>query len=261
MHVSPPLRRAAIVLLALLPCLASASPETPAPATQVPALEWTNNQPLSPFEGTYQAFYRGKPAGDATLALKPLGNNRWEVSLDVRGNRGVVSILGLNIYQSTQFDVLPGNQFRPLVQRTVRKGLFMGKRLEGIYDWNHLQARWSGDLEKKRKAPVPLQAGDLSALLINLAIIRDAAPGQPLEYRFADAGRTRFHRYQADTATAIVPVEDLSYEALRLWRTNASEGNTMELWVANGVPTPVRIFQHEGGQPGLDLRLVEYQGN
>ena len=249
---------ALLALLAALPAQASATDNATAPLDP-PALEWNQGQPLRAFEGAYRAFYRGKPAGDATLALKQLGSNRWEVSLDVRGNRGVVSVLGLNLYQSTEFEVIGNNQFRPLTQRTVRKGLFLGKRLEGRYDWSRHQARWSGDLDKKRQLPVPLQDGDLSALLINLALIRDASPSRQLEYRFADAGRARLHRYQFADATAPITVEELSYDALRAWRTNTSTGNAMELWVANGVPTPVRISQHEEGQPGLDLHLIEYK--
>ena len=32
------------------------------------------------------------------------------------------------------------------------------------------------------------------------------------------------------------------------------------LWVADGVPTPIRILQREEGQDSYDLRLVEYKG-
>jgi len=56
-----------------------------------------------------------------------------------------------------------------------------------------------------------------------------------------------------------VTVEDLSYSALRVSRSNGGNDETI-FWVADGVPTPVRILQREDGQDGVDLRLVEYQG-
>ena len=32
------------------------------------------------------------------------------------------------------------------------------------------------------------------------------------------------------------------------------------LWVANGVPTPIRILQRKDGEDEIDLRLTEYRG-
>ena len=56
-----------------------------------------------------------------------------------------------------------------------------------------------------------------------------------------------------------IAVEELSYSALRVNRTNGGNDETI-FWVADGVPTPVRILQRENGQDTIDLRLVEYQG-
>jgi len=248
-----------LLALSALPTAARASEPAPPPAL-VPEPAWESITTLAPFEGTYEAFYKGRAAGDATLALRRSGNGRWLVSLEVRGKRGFAGVLGLNLLQTTEFELHDG-QFRPLRQLTERRGLFLGRKVEGVYDWNRGQARWQGDIDRKRRAPVALQPGDLSALLINLAVMRDARPGARLQYRFADAGRTRLHQYQAAAATAITAVGDLSYDALRVWRTNASPGDGMTLWLASGVPTPIRITQHEDGQETIDLRLVQYQGD
>ena len=107
--------------------------------------------------------------------------------------------------------------------------------------------------------PLPLQAGDMSALLMNLAVIRDAAPGRQLTYRVVDNGRVREYQYVVSPEPETVTVEDLSYSALRVSRSNGGNDETI-FWVADGVPTPVRILQREDGQDGVDLRLVEYQG-
>ena len=65
--------------------------------------------------------------------------------------------------------------------------------------------------------------------------------------------------YQAAPQTENVEVGDLSYNALRVYRTNGGRNETI-LWIANGVPTPVRILQREDGEDRVDLRLIEYQG-
>jgi len=174
------------------------------------------------------------------------------------GPRGFARLARLNIEQSTVFDAT-GEQYRPLSQATVQKALFSGKRMVGTYDWNAGTAQWLGDIKKKRRAPLPLQPGDMSALLMNLAVIRDAEPGKPLNYRVVDNGRIREYDYLVAEQTEIIAVEDLSYDAMRIARTNGGNDETI-FWVANGVPTPVRILQREDGQDGVDLRLVDYQG-
>jgi hypothetical protein len=129
----------------------------------------------------------------------------------------------------------------------------------GTYDWTNRTAQWRGDIKKDRRAPLSLQTGDMSALLMNLAVIRDAAPGRELNYRVVDNGRIRDYQYVVSSEPEIVSVEDLSYSALRVSRANGGNDETI-FWVADGVPTPVRILQRENGQDGVDLRLVEYQG-
>jgi hypothetical protein len=213
---------------------------------------------LEPFVATYQAYNEGKLAGSAEMQVVQNGGNRWRVDLGIRGTRGFAHLVGLNIEQSTLFDTV-GDTYRPLSQATVKHALFTGKKISGTYDWNALSARWQGDVKKSRAAPVPLHVGDMSSLLMNLAVIRDAQPGKALDYRVVDDGRVRDYRYAVAEQTEIVAVDDLSYDAMRVARTNGGNDETI-FWVANGVPTPVRILRRENGQDTIDLRLVEYQG-
>src|SRR3546814_13455911 len=97
-----------------------------------------------------------------------------------------------------------GGHFRPLTQSTVRKGLFLGKKVNGAYDWNTHTAQWQGSIKQERSQPIALQDGDMSGLLINLAVIRDARPGARLQYRFVDGGRVRDHIYQVADETETV---------------------------------------------------------
>ncbi|WP_102944137.1 MULTISPECIES: DUF3108 domain-containing protein [unclassified Stenotrophomonas] len=256
-----------VLLLASLFCTVAIAQaqETPAPVTP-PAPELTvlpppaawEPPPLEPFTATYQALYKGKEAGDATMRVTHTGGDQWRVDMQVVGRKGFASVLGLNLEQSTVFEK-QGTTYVPLSQATVRKGLFLGKKVTGTYDWKAGTAQWLGDLKKERTQPIPLQPGDQSALLINLAIMRDARPGQQMHYRYVDVGRVRQHDYQAAPETENVQVGELSYNALRVYRTNGGNDETI-LWIANGVPTPVRILQREDGQDRIDLRLIEYQG-
>lgn len=212
---------------------------------------------LSPFVARYEADYHGKPAGDATLALVRESDPRWRVDLGIHGRRGMLGVLGLNVQQSTVFDAIDG-RYRPLSQSTVRKGLFLGKTATGVYDWARGTAQWTGDLKDRHKQPVALQPGDMSGLLINLAIVRDARPGAVLHYRFVEGGRVRDHVYQVADMPETIAVGGIDFAALRVARTN-SGGDETVVWVAEGVPTPVRILQREDGEDAVDLRLMEYR--
>ncbi|MCR1006515.1 MAG: DUF3108 domain-containing protein, partial [Stenotrophomonas maltophilia] len=88
--------------------------ETTAPA--LPALAW-EPPPLQPFSATYQAFYKGNEAGDASMQVTHTGGNQWRVDMQVVGRRGFASVLGLNIEQSTVFEERSG-VYAPLSQST-----------------------------------------------------------------------------------------------------------------------------------------------
>lgn len=213
---------------------------------------------LAPFLATYEAWRGGERAGNATMRLVESTAPQWRIDLTIRGNRGFAGIVGLNIEQSTVFDVVEG-RYRPLTQSTVRKALFIRRTSVGVYDWTSGTARWRGDVKRERQAVVPLREGDMSGLLINLAVMRDAEAGRQLVYRFVDGGRVREHAYAVAAATEPVAVGPLSYEALRVSRSNGGN-DEMIIWVASGVPTPVRILQRTDGEDAIDLRLIEYQG-
>jgi hypothetical protein len=245
-----------LALFALFACQSARAQDAPMP--QPGPVEDVQPVALEPFVATYEAYNKGSLAGNATMKVVHNGGAQWRVDLGIQGNRGFAGILGLNIQQSTVFDDIDG-QFRPLTQSTIRKGLFMGKKINGVYDWNAHSARWQGSIKDERSEPVALRDGDMSGLLINLAVIRDARPGARLQYRFVDGGRVRDHIYQVADDTETIKVGELSYNAMRVSRVNGGNDETI-FWVVNGVPTPVRMLQREDGRDGIDLRLIEYQG-
>jgi hypothetical protein len=228
-------------------------------ALLIAALGWSAAAAaLEPFIAQYAVYRNGSRLGEATMQLSASENGRWRIDLVMRGT-GLMRVAGLNAEQSTVFDTV-GEAYRPLSQATVRRAVFMRRRSTGVYDWSARQARWQGDVKESRRAPVPLQPGDMSGLLINLAVIRDARPGRTLHYRFVDGGRVREQRYAVATEPEPVAIDGLGYSALRVTRVQDGADETA-LWVVEGVPTPVRLVQREDGEDTYDLRLTEYRGN
>jgi len=250
-----PLPFALSALLAAVGALGPAAAQVAAPATTAPA-PVVEARTLVPFLASYAVFRDGKPLGDATLQLVALDNARWRVDLRIDATHGLIGIAGLNLQQSTLFDVA-GTQYRPLTQSSVRKMVFRKKVITGVYDWSKQAAHWTGDVKKTRRAAVALQPGDMSGLLINLAVLRDAAPGATLHYRFVDEGRARDQQYVVAPQRESQTVEDLSYDAMRVDRVRAG-GEATTLWVVEGVPSPIRILQQDD-DGAIDLRLVDYK--
>ncbi|GAB2522937.1 DUF3108 domain-containing protein [Lysobacter humi (ex Lee et al. 2017)] len=212
---------------------------------------------VEPFLARYDVYKGDRRLGVATLQVVPTAGGRWRVDLLMDG-KGLVGLAGLHAEQSTVFEDVDG-AYRPVSQSTVRRVLFTRRQSTGVYDWSTRKARWTGDVKETRRAPVDLQPGDMSGLLINLAVIRDAQPGRTLEYRYVDTGRARPHRYVVAGVPEPVTVGEIGYDALRVDRVQSGSEQT-SIWVAEGVPTPIRILQREDGADGYDLRLVEYKG-
>ena len=190
--------------------------------------------------------------------MVPLPASRWRVDLMMRGTRGLFGLAGVNAEQSTVFDA-KGETYRPLTQATVNKTVFTQKKTIGVYDWRAGSATWQGDIKEGRTGPLALQGGDMSGLLINLAVIRDAEPGRTLQYRFVDNGRMRNHRYVVADEPESISVAGIGYTAMRVYRIEQGNEETV-IWVVKGVPTPIRMLQREDGSDTYDLRLIEYKG-
>ena len=252
-----------LLLAALLMTLACAAPAQDAavqtPAVVAPAQQPDTVQPapLEPFVATYQVFHSGDELGEATMQLVHVDGPRWRIDLGMKG-RGLMRLTGLNLQQSTLFDT-DGTTYRPLAQSTVKRAFLSSRKTVGLYDWAHRVAHWTGDMRKDRASPVALQPGDMSGLLIDLAVIRDAVPGRDLHYRFVEDGRVREHNWIVAPQTEAIAVNDLNYDAMRANRIQDGGDDTV-IWVAHGVPTPIRILQREDGSDSTDLRLIEYKG-
>ena len=212
---------------------------------------------LQPFSASYDVLKGGRTLGVATLKRSPTDAGRWRVDRVMDG-KGLIGLAGLNAQQSTVFDEVNGT-YRPISQSTIKRALFTRRQTTGVYDWAASRAQWVGDVKPAHRAPVVLQPGDRSGLLINLAVIRDAQAGKSLDYRFVDTGRARSQHYVVAAVPEEMTVGELRYSALRVDRVQTG-GDATSIWVSEGVPTPIRILQSENGEDTYDLRLTEYKG-
>ncbi len=196
---------------------------------------------LAPFTADYQASYMGMQAdGKMTLAREQGG--RWKYSLSI--NNALA-----NISQSTVFDEHQG-RLRPLSGNDRATALIKKRNVEASYDWNAGQATWTGDLKPERLGPVQLKAGDMDALLVNLAVVRDLADGKPLNYRLVDEGRVRPLNWEV-VGQETVMVDGSQKQATKVVRR--TEKREMYVWIVPGLPVPARILQKENGRETINL--------
>lgn len=197
---------------------------------------------LAPFNASYRASYLGMQAnGNMTLARD---GNRWKYSLNIRNQVADLS-------QNTVFDEHQG-RLRPLSSTDRSVALIKRKSVQASYDWNAGQATWSGDVKPERRGPVALQTGDMDALLINLAVVRDVADGKPLNYRMVDEGRVKAMSYEVAGREQIT-VAGRARQATKVVRRD--DDRETVAWIVPGMPVPARILQREGGKDTIDLTL------
>lgn len=197
-----------------------------------------------PFNAAYQANYMGMKA-TGRMSIESAGNGQWRYTLEVRNNLA-------DLVQTTVFDE-DGGVLRPLAGSDSNKLLIKKSNKKATYDWSRGVATWSGDVKPDRAGPIKLQQGDLDALLVNLAIARDAAAGKPLRYRMVDDGKVRQMTY-AVAGKEAVTVGGKSQQATKVVSTSGDKKTT--LWVVPGVPVPVRILQNNDGDT-IDLRIAQ----
>ena len=198
---------------------------------------------VKPFTADYQANYLGIQ-GVGRMVLAQASGNRWRYSLDIGGSMATLN-------QTTVFEDSNG-QWRPISNSDTSELLIKRKQKNATYDWARGEARWTGDVKPERAGPVKLQAGDLDAMLINLAIARDVAAGKPLRYRMVDDGRVKQLNYQVVGKESIT-VGGKARQATKVTRTDGDKQET--LWVVSDLPVPVRILRRKAGEDEMDLRL------
>ena len=191
---------------------------------------------VDPFNADYAASWKGVEA-NAQITLASVGGNRWSYTLDISNKLG-------SARQATTFEDR-GGLWRPLSGNDTTQMLFKKSQKNASYDWSKGEARWSGDVKPDRMGPVKIQDGDLDAMLLNLAIVRDMGAGKPLNYRVVDNGVVRQQSYQ-NLGKDTVSVAGKQRDATKISRT--SENKQVIVWVVDGLPVPARILQKKDGE-------------
>jgi len=198
---------------------------------------------LQPFKADYQASYMGMQA-NGTMTLTSEGANKWRYSLNVKNQLADLS-------QNTVFEEANG-RLRPLSSNDRSVLLVKKRNVDATYNWSSNQATWTGDVKPDRRGPVALKAGDMDALLINLAIARDLAAGKPLNYRMVDEGRIKPMSYKV-VGKEKITVAGKSYDATKVSRTDGNK--ELIAWIVPEFPVPARLLQRESGKDALDLTI------
>jgi len=216
---------------------------------------------ITPFEAGYRATFMGLQA-TANMSLTRVegeseGAERWNYRLEIEG-------AGARLVQSTLFEA-EGDDWRPLGSHDSQVGesgvarlLVKNRSTESTWDWQRREARWTGDLDPERSAPVPLQPGDLDAMLLNLVLVRDVTARRPLTYRLVDDGRAREQRFQR-AGTEEISVGETTHRALKVRREDGNRAITV--WIVEGIPVPVRLLQQRKGKDHIDLRLNQWSAS
>ncbi len=198
---------------------------------------------IKPFTADYQASFMGLEA-NGQMTLTPAGVDRWKYTLSIRNTMAQLT-------QSTTFEDRNG-QWRPLSGTDSSNLLIKKSSKNATYDWAKGEARWSGDVKPDRAGPLKLQAGDLDAMLVNLALARDVPAGKTLNYRMVEDGRAKQLNYQVAGKEAIT-VDGKQRQATKVSRTDGNKETIA--WVVDGLPVPARILQRKNGKDEIDLRI------
>lgn len=198
---------------------------------------------IKPFTANYQASFMGMEA-NGQMTLAPAGADRWKYTLSIKNTLAQLT-------QSTTFEDRNG-QWRPLSGSDSSNLLIKKSNKDATYDWAKGEARWSGDVKPDRAGPLKLQAGDLDALLINLALARDVPAGKALSYRMVEDGRAKQLNYQVAGKEKIT-VGGKEQQATKVSRTDGNKETIA--WVVEGLPVPARILQRKNGKDEIDLQI------
>lgn len=198
---------------------------------------------IQPFTADYSASYMGMQA-NGQMTLAPAGANTWKYSLNIRNQLA-------NLSQSTVFEDR-GGAWRPLSGNDANSVLVKKSRKVATYDWTRGVATWTGDVKPERAGPIKLQAGDLDALMVNLALVRDVQAGKPLRYRMVEDGRVKQLTYSVAGKEAIT-IGGTTRQATKVVGRDGDKLTTA--WIVDDMPVPARILHTKDGQDAMDLRV------
>ena len=201
---------------------------------------------LQPFTAQYSASFKGISAvGSMRLSRQA---NRWTYAMGINSSVADLS-------QATVF-VEDADVYRPIGGSDRSTYLMKSRSVVAHYDWKAMQARWTGDVKPQRAGPAKMQRGDMDALLINLALVRDVAAGRTaMTYRLVENGRVKPLQYRV-TGRDKIQIGERLVDTIRVVQDSGHKRTTA--WIAAGAPAPLRIVQSENGSETFRLQLTSW---
>ena len=180
---------------------------------------------VAPVDATYKANYMGMSA-TGKMQVASIGGGKFKTTLSVSNPLGFSS-------QVTVFDE-QGSNLRPL--SGVDSSKFMGKKIDSkaTYNWGTGTASWDGNISEDKKGPARMSAGDMDALLVNLAVVRDVKAGRPMNYRMLENGKSKSVTYR------VLGKDTISVLGKQQSATKVSGGG-VTIWVVPGIDVPARL--------------------
>ncbi len=202
---------------------------------------------LQPFEQVYELQRNGKPVGQVYMRLTHEAEG-WRLDSRTEARRGVVGLLGAAIREWVRFRCDQG-RYRPLESLYERKLLFSRRRTELRYDWDGMRV-----FGKHRNSVVdmPLEAGMVDRLGVQLLLVSDWRAGRELSYRVQDRHRRRDWRFLPGQAPVPAPVGFTDAHAFRRQDDKRKRETWFWLHPAEG-RLPVQWFHREGKERYLSV--------
>jgi hypothetical protein len=212
--------------------------------------------PLDAFEARYDVYRDGKLAGEARLALLPLGANRWEWTTRTRGTRGLAALAGLEVDERTVFRWRDGEP--ELVESTYdQKAVMASRHRTQRVD---RKSRTIASFDGKRLHTLDYAPHTIDVHLATLALASSLARGTRLEYTVATRDEIETYRYERlgreTLATALGEVD-----TVRVRRVREDTARVSESWFAPSLGwLPVRVAHVDGDGGRIELRIAAATG-
>ena len=224
-----------------------------------PAVAPLAAQDLAPFSARYEVLIEGKSQGSSELTFVQTAPQRWRLSLEANSTAGMARLAGLRSRQHSDFAEADG-QLR-LLRSEVRNGTRLGTReVVTEFDWARRQARFSGDVDRDRRGPLPLTASAATRESLNLLLALSASaarPGQMLRFDLLDRGRERASEWTVLAAEAVsVPAGRFDATVVRERR---GDRDTTAWFSPDLPPLPLRVLRTIDGEARYELRLQSWR--
>lgn len=203
------------------------------------------------FTAHYSVSQGGMPMGEATVTLRPAGNDEWIYRTEIKGTSGLAALLGASTTETSRFrwkgDIPEAISYD---YQLVAAGKHKQRHL--VVDWATHRATMD---EGKGPHAYPTTPGlverNTTALALGLAL-RNGQRQITLPVAVRQAVETQ---HFAVTGKQPVKVAAGSFDAERVDRSDAQLG--FSAWyVPTRYPVPVKLAQRDGGD--LLMQLVSY---